>query len=299
MSYTNFGNAGPSWLHYCGDDVDWIAEAEYEAKARARSDLFDEESKFSEKVEAINKKIFLIELIPYSCSSLSIRNFIIKKLLTSFEENMIKGYASKEQLPKKYVLVAKEKNSLPSLIKCFLKQIAKINLDETIRDEICKLTNKIYKNVENSTVYDRVFLIRSYIYSTVKNYYCKDVGYDLPSSPMRYILSACRLHLNLFDIRENNVDYLIEQIALNKSQYDIEIHTPLTSMHKKTNKKHTKHWKAQHMKTLLDYNIKKSEIYDLYFVLNLDVGLERDCYLEKIYSRFSPNVLERLNFSRY
>lgn len=239
------------------------------------------------------KEKFLASLLTFE-SNLSIRNHLVKRTLVNDEKYMIRRYAQKENLPQKYSLVAEQKEGLDILLKNFLKQIARIDLNERIRAEIHDLIQKTYENEGNKTAYQRVGLIRSYIYETVKSKYGSDIGCDLPSSPTRCILSACRLHLNLFDIRKNNLEYLKSQISLNESQYNIEMQTPLLSMHKKSNKKIIPHWKAQHMKTLLYFNNKSSrEVIDS--ILNLDVKLERANYLDSVlFTVIGNNYLEKL-----
>lgn len=239
------------------------------------------------------KQKFLASLLTFE-SNLSIRNHLVKKILINDEKYMISRYSKKENLPQKYSLVAEQKEGLAILIKNFLKQIARIDLNEKIRAEIQHLINDTYENEGNNTAYNRVGLIRSYIYEAVKKKHGSDIGCDLPTNPTRCILSACRLHLNLFDIRKNNLDYLKSQIILNKSQYNIEMNTPLLSRYEGSNKKTTPHWKAQHMKTLLYFNNESSrEVIDA--ILDFDVKLERDKYLDNIlFAVLRNNYLDRL-----
>lgn len=227
-------------------------------------------------------------------SNLSIRNHLVNVILANDEKYMVRRYSQKENLPFKYSLVAEQKEGLDILIKNFLKQIARIALNENIRAEIHELIQNIYENEGNKTAYQRVALIKSYIYEAVKSKYGSDIGCDLPSNPTRCILSACRLHLNLFDIRKNNLDYLKKQIILNKSQYNTEMNTPIISIHDNSNKKITQHWKAQHMKTLLYFNHESSRKV-IGSILNLNVKLERVDYLESILSTvMGNNYLEKL-----
>ncbi len=256
----------------------------------------DAEDRLSKKLKGQLKKLkqnFLASLLTFE-SNLSIRNYLVKKILINNEKYMIRRYAKKENLPIKYSIVAEQKEALDILLKNFLKQVARINLNENIRTDIQQIIHATYENKENNTAYQRVGFIRSYIYETVKKQYGSDLGCDLPPEPTRCLLSACRLHFNLFDIRKNNLEYLKSQIALNESQYNIEMKAPLLLRHKNSNKKVTPHWKAQHMNTLLYFNDESSRKV-INAILNFDVKIERACYLDNLLnSIIDLNYLERL-----
>jgi len=260
---------------YCNLDT-LKSDAEEEAEEQTKVEAQKQAEETKKKLE----KRFLASLLTFE-SNLSIRNHLVKKILINGEKKMIRNYTKREKLPQKYSLVAEQNNGLEILIKNFLKQIARIELNEKVRTEVQHLIHKIYENKENHTAYQRVALVRSYIYKAVENKYGSGMGYGLPVHPTKCILSASRLHLNLFDIRKNNLDYLKSQIILNDSYYNIEMNTPLLSIHKDPNKKKTPHWKAQHMRTLL-YFSNDSSTGVINSILDIDVNLDKDKYLNSL-----------------
>jgi hypothetical protein len=214
-------------------------------------------------------------------SNFAIQKYLLKKILSSDEKYMIMRYATSENLPEKYLLVAEKKDGLITLIKGFLKHIAKLNLDEKVVNKIQKLVADIYANNKNQIVYYRVAMIRTFLYQLVDDKYGSVSGQRLPVNHTKNILSACRLHLNLHDMKNKSSVYIEEQIILNKQQYDREMKTEFPSRDYDSTKRFIPHWKARHMKTLMYFNLKKSrEVRDE--ILTLDINIPRENYIKRV-----------------
>lgn len=270
----------PSGYHYAYDgmycDLDKIvsqAEEDYIARQEEKYRKIRKLEKLK-IIKAISKKL------PGYSSNESIREVLFKKIIKHDEYYMINRYASSENLPDKYVFIAKDQNGLETLIKGYIKHVTKTQLNHQLIEKIENIVEELYENKNNDIVYNRVALIRIFLYQIVEKKYGSGAGFQLPSDVTKNILSACRLHLNLYDIRHKNTEYIVHQIKLNKNQHKYEMSKKANKSRIQENKKNIPHWKARHMKTLLFFNNKESrEVCNVIWEISLNIS--RSAYIDQ------------------
>lgn len=169
--------------------------------------------KNSEKLKMVTKEIV-------SCrNNKQIKNKVIRILLNMNMNTKIYLYGMREYLPERYVSLAREKNCVETLIKSFLKTHLHYVLTSKIINEIDSLLKVIYNNQELDIVYDRVKKIQKFIHKKADEKFDNNAFLKLSPTAMRKLLSTSRLHLNIFDSKELEVESLISIISKSKNEH--------------------------------------------------------------------------------
>jgi hypothetical protein len=236
----------------------YFTEYEYEEEInkyelRGREQEEQEEQEDAEKKVLAQrykkKKSTAIKLIAGLNNKEQIQNKIIKKLFHDELDYMINRYAKKESLPIEYIKIAQQQNCLEILIKGFLKKDGEYVLTSEIIDEINSFIEIIYMNDDLEIVYQRVAKIQKFIHGKIDAKHGQDAHLNITVKHIRNLLSACRLHLNLYDFKYKDINSLIYIIDKSKEASDAEMINPTKVVIPK-GKKYIKNWRVRHMKTL-------------------------------------------------
>lgn len=137
----------------------------------------------------------------------TIRNQVINYFIKSNYLDMINNYSIKEKLPRDYINIANTNKCLEITLKTFFKNHANIPLSLEIITKI-KLLIQELDNDSLNIVWDRVKKIQIFIHKEVDLILGSGASHDLPAEEMKNLLSLYRLHLNLKDIKSENIDNL-------------------------------------------------------------------------------------------
>jgi len=244
-----------------------------------------EQSEINKKKELsklLNEKLKLTKLVSGFETNEEIRDYVITFLIKKSEDYMVKRYAKREKLPQDFVLASRQQNGLAILIKTTLKKIANIELNTTITDKIDTLLKELYKTDTQKIVYWRVNKIQKFIHDTTNDQHGIDAAFELPIVPMKNFLSACRLHLNLHDMKNRSVGFSIYQnksivVAIRKEEKKgIEIEVLPNG------KKYIPYWKIRQLRPLMAFN--RYEFRKLYknLVREISLHLKRDSYIDRV-----------------
>jgi hypothetical protein len=251
MSYEVYEDS-KSYLGYIGyDDDPWD---EYQLKQAREDDKKNSEMKAKERDEFTKlERDEFTKLIAGLNSKEQIQNKIIKKLFNDSLDYMIYRYAKKEALPLEHVKIVQQQNCLAILIKGFLKKVGGFVLNSEIVDEITGFIEVTYMNNDLEIVYDRVAKIQKFIHEKIDKKHGKGAHRNLPIKHIRNLLSASRLHLNIFDIKYMDINSLSYLIDKSRETSNIVMINP-TKIALPKGKKYIKNWRVRHMKSLLYYN---------------------------------------------
>ena len=260
---------------------DWYkVENSYLADESEYKKLKDEER--SKYLEVNNNKLIEIEqkkknadiakheaikLIAGLDNCAQIKNKLIKKIFHDNLDDMIIRYAEIESLPKEHVKIVKLNNCLEILIKGFFKKVGGFVLTSNLIDEIDSFIESIYINDDLKIVYERVSEIQRFIHENIDFKYGSNAHQKLPVKHIKNLLSASRLHLNIYDIKYMDSCPLILLIERsNEASTAEKINNKKISLPK--GKKYIKNWRVRHMRPLLYFNyesvkIKIQNIYEL------------------------------------
>jgi len=220
-----------------------------------------------------NHEVEITKIISGLNNNTEIKNKVIKKILLNSLDKMIANYMQKEALPSEFVKVSKQKNGLEILIKYFFKNNGGYILTKELIDEINIFLNDIYENDKLDIVYERVGKIQKFIHQKIDDKYGYGAHLNLDTKKMKNILSASRLHLNIFDIKNYNMNTLIQLIEESKKNS--------FKAYMSSNKFYYPMWKARGMKSLI-YFLEpyiQDKIYNIYY---LDKGLNTKIFKNKI-----------------
>ncbi|MDT8399675.1 MAG: hypothetical protein RQ899_13785 [Pseudomonadales bacterium] len=129
------------------------------------------------------------------------RNKLVKLLFQDELAYSISAYANEEKLSCEYLQIVKNDNCLNVMLKGFLNKACKIDLSKSLVLEIDSLVDKVHINEDVDIVYNRVSEIQGFIHDTVDRAYGTGTQLNLPTTLVKSLLSATRLHLNIWDIK--------------------------------------------------------------------------------------------------
>ncbi len=191
-----------------------------------------------------------------------------------------------------YIYIAKQKNCINILIKSFLKKNKGYVLTSEIVDNIDLFTKKIYANQNKDIVYDRVYKIQQFIHIKIDEKYGESAHLKLPRKTMKNILSASRLHLNLEDIKHENINSLINLIKKSEQASISEAKHPMKVILSDLGVSYINHKRTRDMKSLIDFGYFdiESKIFD---IANLDKNKSVDEFKEHVIKIYSDNCMRR------
>lgn len=187
-----------------------------------------------------------------------IKAIVIKTIFEDHVDYMIKSYALEESLPFEFLEIARQDNCLQILIKGFLKKYGGVNINDSLKKEIDILIEKIYLEKNNEIVYERVGYIQNFIHYQVDAKHGRYTNQRLSTRIMKNLLSTCRLHLNLYDIKCKDIQSLLQlrDVTYGAIRREYEKPSQITLL---PGKKFIPIWKAIKMKPFpefLDSNVK-------------------------------------------
>lgn len=225
MSYNDYDPA--DWTYYNPDYPDDEFDDDYndlkQSTNEEQKDSYNKTNTDSKKKKPKVKNAESLKLVTKKIASCKnnkqIRSNVIRILLNMNIEDSISNYVKREYLPEKYANLAKERNCLETLIKSFLKENLDYSLTSDIINEINYLIDEIYKNIELDIVYTRVKKIQKFIHEKADLKFGNNASLKLPPEVMRKLLSTSRLHLNILDSKELEIESLISIITKSKNEH--------------------------------------------------------------------------------
>lgn len=204
-----------------------------------------------------------------------------KSLILNFNiKAMVTRYAYRENLNNGYVWVAESDGGLYFLISNLFKKINIILCDD-VKKSINNLIKNLYENDNENIVYNRVGLIQAFIHSEFVRCYDSSALEKVDNETMRSFLSACRLHLYLYDLKHKSEEYNLKQIELTQLAYNYEMSKVDKIKVLPSGKKFFPRWKAQHMKHLFYFNY-SSRRTDFKILDAIDKTLSKREFLENV-----------------
>lgn len=222
--------------------------------------------------------------------SYQIRNKLVKLLFEDGLNYLISVYAAEENLPEEYLKIVKNDDCLDIILKSFFKNTCKIELSKSLTSDIETIIDKVHKNEDMDIVYNRVSEIQRIIHDTVDCAYGFGTQFNLPTILVKKILSATRLHLNIWDIKYQHATDLLKIISSSRIASTNEISSP-TSLKLAPGKTYFPHWRVRHLLSLADFSRP-----ELAAKINALMNLDESCslatfreYALTVYSAIPPD----------
>ncbi|MFM2608298.1 hypothetical protein AAFX30_11790 [Vibrio chagasii] len=224
--------------YYLSDGVYWNWDAEDSVERSIEDRHVPDYKKLIAKEIAFSKS--------FTCSE-AYRSHHFFKLLASNMPYMANRYCQYECLSKDYAEVAMQKNVLKDIV--FVHSTS-LGLSFTL-DHIKTLgviVTDIYTNTSRNNVYNRVNTLQSFIHKCTLEE-GKDVS-NLDKQVMRKLLSLCRLHIAISDIKKGSFELIKDELIQNNLDSKANSHPPYVTMFKK---QYVPNWKKRHLKSLLHF----------------------------------------------
>lgn len=183
-------------------------------------------------------------------------------------EYAMRRYAQHEDLPSEHVELCRRNNCLEILVKGILGKVAGIPITNGLAEEIGAVCQDIRVNANLDITYARVGLIQEFIHRKVQALVEENAHLTLPRKHMKNLLSAARLHLNIYDIKARDYNYLqsirvasktavrLEEAYAGSKQppYPRNVYWDGSSMQKQFDIK----WRVRHMRPIEHYFKRRS-----------------------------------------
>lgn len=223
-----------------------------------------------------------------------IQNKLLKKLIDLNLSVMIRSYSRNEKLPEEHVRAARQPRALPILLKGFFKAHLYSELDVRILDSVETLCEKIYRNDELDIVYDRVSLLQRFVHDLIDEEIGDGQRFSLPVKPMRHLLSAARLHLNIVDFKHQSPQTLLSILKLSKQASDEERVLKRGAISIPRGRRYILNWRVLHLDSIMQYQSIEvgNRLYGLMLISkDQDVQIFRDLAVDIYSGRILPENL--------
>ncbi len=237
-------------------------------------EYYEDKKELKKKLE--KKKLF--NLSNRQKFNIDTRDSIFKKLIEIHLDEMIENYSLSENLPFNFKNIAKEQNCIKILLKGFFTKFCNFKIDTNFMFEIEEITELTYLNFNIDTVYERVKEIQIFMHNKVQEHNGTGSHEHLDKEVMRNILATIRLNLNIFDIKNNDIQKIIFLRNKTKKSIALEYKKP-SKKGLLNNQKFIPIWKAKKMKTLLDF-MSSGFITIMNRISILDLNLSEDKFKE-------------------
>ncbi|MFS1940441.1 hypothetical protein BCU90_11070 [Vibrio lentus] len=224
--------------YYLSDGVYWNWDAKQDVEL-SRGDGLTSEYEAQIAEEIVFSKSFT--------SSEAYRSHHFFKVLTSNMPYMANRYCQYENLSKDYAEVAMQKNVLKDIVFVHSTNLS-ISFTLAHIKKLDVIVLDIYNNINRNTVYNRVGTLQSFLHECTLAQGKQISRLDI--EVMRKLLSLCRLHIAISDVRKKSIDLIKEELFQNNLDSKGNSHSPYVSMLKK---QYIPNWKKRHLRSLLHF----------------------------------------------
>ncbi len=233
----------PSFLYYYNDQMETEDNDNQEIQI-SQLDTYKKNFRISKKIAGFS-------------TNTQIKNYLLKEIFLEYLPAMIKQYQKDENLGNHFIPLAMDECSLILIIKSFYKDHS-VSLTDNNMEEINKFVESIYSD-KNSIVYDRVSKIQTFLHDIIDREKGEFAHLELRVGMMRNILSTSRLHLNIIDIKNFNIEEILYIFHKTQEEQKKESLFPKAYIPRpKKSSKHTQvgfisNWRYEKMKSLYRY----------------------------------------------
>lgn len=227
----------------------------------------------------------------------AVQQVSIKKLLQYGSSIAIRRYGKSESLPRRYQLLAQNRDCVIFLLHDFFLRVENISVTPALNKRIEILAKTLEKKDHQNLAYQHVAMVRTFIYQEIDAIKGQGHALQSPREEMRQLLSTARLH---FCINELAVYGASDLLVLQKryvAQAAIEYALP--TVNEMAGRKNIYRWRYRHQRSLsyflpkeirlilLDY-INKQDLFALSLVASLNE------YKEQVIDKYRTGIMRYL-----
>ncbi|EGX6964349.1 hypothetical protein JGJ17_003592 [Vibrio alginolyticus] len=274
------GTMNPMY-YYLGDGIYWnwdrvqddeLQDVEISREDVERSKADDLASKYEIQMaeEAFSKSF---------SSSEAYRSYHFFNVLISNMSYIANRYCQYESLSKDYAEVAMQKDVLKDILFVHATDLG-INLTLNHIKKLDEIVLDAYNNKNRNSVYNRVGTLQRFIHQCSLDE-GKQIDY-LDREVMRKLLSLCRLHIAISDVRKKNIDLIKGELIQNNFDSKHNSSVPYVKM---LNRKYIQHWKKRHLRSLLHF-CPEAERWTLKELINLKQPFDKVAVQRVIFKKY-------------
>jgi hypothetical protein len=185
-------------------------------------------------------------------TTLELQRKIFKWFVNTRIKSIVFRYCRKESLPDEYIQVALQKVELVDILYHHLAML-KITLLPSESHELKLFITTLYKNSYSENIYNRVGRIQTFVHKIAFTKFGEAGDISLDTEIMRRMLSMSRLILAIYELRNNGIESVKNEIVENKKQFDeVENQIPIYVL--RSDKDYKKNWNKRHLRSLLYFS---------------------------------------------
>lgn len=236
-------------------------------------------AKRTKELENSSRFKVAVKLIAGISGNREIKLTLIQKVHRDGLDSAIVRYMAKEALPEYYAAILKSPNCIDRLVEGVLYRVCKLKASQTLTEQIGSLGSLMRSNPSRFTAYDRVTLMQQFIHQTVDRSLGVGAARSIPVPPMRYALSAARLHLGIYDVIDRRPGYVAYIESLSTATLQLEYDEPRQST-APFGKQSWPRWRVRHLRPL-SYYFPAERRALLQALRSLDEGTPADQFVNK------------------
>jgi hypothetical protein len=185
----------------------------------------------------------------------------------------------RERIPAPYHALIRLDNCIAILVRGIFYKVATLPRTVALDAEIARLCASLKANEEMLIAYERVGVFQRFVHEKLHLHGDPGTVQRVRVEPMRCLLSAVRLHLNLVDLEARDPGYAVYMNEVSSARASLEYLSPSPPPIAVEGKRVYPRWRVRHLRPLSYFYRRKAQ-RRLSALLTLDIELAFDAYVE-------------------
>lgn len=209
----------------------------------------------------------------------AVRAKLVQHLMREEADAAIAWYLRRERIPAHYHALIRLDNCIEILVRGIFYKVAALPRTVALEAEIARLCASLKANGEKLIAYERVGALQRFVHEKLHLHGNAGTVERVRVEPMRCLLSAARLHLNLVDLEARDPGYAIYMNEVSSARASLEYLSPSPPPIAVEGKRIYPRWRVRHLRPL-SYFYRYTARRRLSALLTLDIEMAFDAYIE-------------------
>jgi hypothetical protein len=209
----------------------------------------------------------------------AVRAKLVLHLMREETDAAISWYLRLERIPAPYHALIRLDDCIEILVRGIFYKVAALPRKAALDAEIARLCASLKANGEKLIAYERVGVLQRFVHEKLRVHGNAGTVERIRVEPMRCLLSAARLHLNLVDLEARDPGYATYMNEVSSARASLEYLSPSPPPIVVEGKRVYPRWRVRHMRPL-SYFYRRKARRRLSALLTLDIELAFDAYVE-------------------
>lgn len=209
----------------------------------------------------------------------AVRAKLVQHLMRKEADAAIAWYLRRERIPAPYHALIRLDDCIEILVRGIFYKVAALPRTVALDAEVARLCASLKANGEKLIAYERVGVLQRFVHEKLHLHGDAGTVERVRVEPMRCLLSAARLHLNLVDLEARDPGYAIYMNEVSSARASLEYLSPSPPPIAVEGKRVYPRWRVRHLRPLSYFYRRKAQ-RRLSALLTLDIELAFDAYVE-------------------